>query len=132
VISGKVELFDGKRQMNHPDHIAPLHQIEDVKRVEPVYPQTEGLSTKVLDKAIRAALIQLPDLPEWADPAYLARRGWPSWKEALIQIHSPGSDLDLLKSTCTVPRASEEPYAPWAQSVGQWRPAREGGGRPAL
>ena len=35
VISGKVELFDGKRQMNHPDHIAPLHQIEDVKRVEP-------------------------------------------------------------------------------------------------
>jgi ATP-dependent DNA helicase RecG len=99
VISGKVELFDGKRQMNHPDHIAPLHQIEDVKRVEPVYPQTEGLSTKVLDKAIRAALIQLPDLPEWADPAYLARRGWPSWKEALIQIHSPGSDLDLLPST---------------------------------
>lgn len=56
VVSGKIELFDGKRQMTHPDHIAPLHQIEDIKRVEPVYPLTEGLSSKVLDKSIRAAV----------------------------------------------------------------------------
>jgi ATP-dependent DNA helicase RecG len=95
VISGKVELFDGKRQMTHPDHIAPLHQIEDVKRVEPVYPLTEGLSSKVLDKAIRAALVLTPELPEWLDPAYLARRGWPSWKTALKQVHAPASDADL-------------------------------------
>jgi ATP-dependent DNA helicase RecG len=95
VISGKVELFDGKRQMTHPDHIAPLHQIEEVKRVEPVYPQTEGLSSKVLDKAIRAALVQAPDLPEWLDPAYLARRGWKPWKEALTEAHAPDSDADL-------------------------------------
>ena len=96
VISGKVELFDGKRQMTHPDHIAPLTQIDDVKRVEPVYPMTEGLSPKVLDKAIRAALAKAPELPEWQDAAYLQRRGWPTWREALRQVHAPADEVDLL------------------------------------
>lgn len=95
VVSGKIELFDGKRQMTHPDHIAPLHLIEEVKRVEPVYPLTEGLSSKVLDKAIRAALVQTPDLPEWIDAAYLQRHGWAPWKTALTTAHTPGSDADL-------------------------------------
>ncbi len=99
VVSGKIELFDGKRQMTHPDHIAPLHQIEDVKRVEPVYPLTEGLSSKVLDKAIRAAVAQAPDLPEWLDPAYQQRNGWPSWKAALTTVHTPRSEADLSLST---------------------------------
>ncbi len=96
VVSGKIELFDGKRQMTHPDHIAQLHQIEDVKRVEPVYPLTEGLSSKLLDKAARAAVALAPDLPEWIDPAYLQRNGWPSWKVALGTAHSPASESDLL------------------------------------
>lgn len=98
VVSGKVELFDGKRQMTHPDHIVPLHQIEDVKRVEPVYPLTEGLSSKVLDKAIRAALIQAPDLPEWIDAAYLQRNGWPAWKPALAMAHAPSSEGEFSPS----------------------------------
>ncbi len=99
VVSGKVELFDGKRQMTHPDHIAPLHQIEDVKRVEPVYPLTEGLSSKVLDKSIRAAVALAPELPEWLDPAYRQRNGWPSWKAALSAAHTPGSEADLSLTT---------------------------------
>ncbi len=99
VVSGKIELFDGKRQMTHPDHIAQLHQIEDVKRVEPVYPLTEGLSSKLLDKAARAAVALAPDLPEWIDPAYLQRNGWPSWKVALGIAHSPASESDLLATT---------------------------------
>ncbi|MCC6914247.1 MAG: ATP-dependent DNA helicase RecG [Rhodospirillaceae bacterium] len=99
VVSGKIELFDGKRQMTHPDHIAPLHQIEDIKRVEPVYPLTEGLSSKVLDKSIRAAVALAPELPEWLDPAYQQRNGWPSWKAALSAAHAPASEADLSPTT---------------------------------
>jgi ATP-dependent DNA helicase RecG len=96
VISGKVELFDGRRQITHPDHIVPLAQIDDVKRVEPVYPLTEGLSPKILDKAIRAALLKAPELPEWQDPAYLAKQAWPAWREAIRAVHVPGGEDDLL------------------------------------
>jgi ATP-dependent DNA helicase RecG len=98
VISGKVELFDGRRQMTHPDHVVPLTQIDDVKRVEPVYPLTEGLSPKILDKAIRAVVNKAPDLPEWLDAAYLQRQGWPSWQAAIKAVHSPGEEGDLLPS----------------------------------
>ncbi len=96
VVSGKIELFDGKRQMSHPDHIGTLQQLDDIKRVEPVYPMTEGLSPKILDKAIRAALAKAPELPEWLDAAYQQRQGWQPWREALLAAHAPASDEDLL------------------------------------
>ena len=31
----------------------------------------------------------MPALPEWQDPAWLAARGWPSLREALLAIHRP-------------------------------------------
>ena len=95
VISGKIELFDGRRQMSHPDHMAPLSKIDEVKRVEPVYPLTEGLAPKILDKAIRAALAKVPELPEWQDEAYLKRQGWQPWREALRTAHAPTGDEDI-------------------------------------
>lgn len=95
VISGKVELFDGKRQMTHPDHIGPLDKLDDIKRVEPVYPLTEGLSPKILEKAIRAAVAKAPELPEWLDPAYQQRQGWQGWRAALGAAHAPASEGDL-------------------------------------
>ncbi len=95
VISGKVELFDGKRQMTHPDHVGPLDKLDDIKRVEPVYPLTEGLSPKVLEKATRAALAKAPELPEWLDPAYQQRQGWQGWRAALAAAHAPASEADL-------------------------------------
>ena len=95
VVSGKVELFDGKRQMTHPDHIGTLDKLDDIKRVEPVYPLTEGLSPKVLDKAVRAAVAKAPELPEWLDPAYQKRQGWSAWRAALTAAHAPASEADL-------------------------------------
>ncbi len=95
VVSGKVELFDGKRQMTHPDHMGTLDKLDEIRRVEPVYPLTEGLSPKVLDKAIRAAVAKAPELPEWLDPAYQKREGWPAWHAALTAVHAPASEADL-------------------------------------
>ena len=95
VVSGKVELFDGKRQMTHPDHMGTLDKLDDIKRVEPVYPLTEGLSPKALDKAVRAAVNKAPELPEWLDAAYQRREGWPAWRTALTTAHAPASEADL-------------------------------------
>ena len=95
VVSGKVELFDGRRQMTHPDHVVPVHQRADLLRVEPVYPLTEGLSPKVLEKAIAAAVAKAPDLPEWLDRAYAAQQGWLSWQAALRAAHAPQDEGDL-------------------------------------
>ncbi|MGZ6205699.1 MAG: ATP-dependent DNA helicase RecG, partial [Candidatus Binataceae bacterium] len=99
VVSGKIELFDGRRQMTHPDHIVVPDKREEIQRVEPVYRLTEGLSGKVLDKAIRAALDRLPELPEWLDSAYQQRKQWPDWKTAVVTAHAPHSEPDLAPTT---------------------------------
>ena len=95
VICGKVELFDGRRQMTHPDHIVEVKDIASVQRVEPVYPLTAGLSGKVLDKAIKGALDRAPTLPEWLDPAFKKQRQWPDWNDALVTAHNPTSEPEF-------------------------------------
>ncbi|MGH6929992.1 MAG: ATP-dependent DNA helicase RecG, partial [Dongiaceae bacterium] len=83
VVSGRVNRFDAELQMTHPDSIVPLTELQSLQKVEPVYPLTAGLTPKVLGKAIREALARAPELPEWIDPAYLKREGWPPWRASL-------------------------------------------------
>ena len=94
-VSGKLEVFNDVLQMTHPDHIAPPEEVESLKTVEPVYPLTAGLSLKVVGKAVHAALAHLPELPEWLDPAFLERQGWPAWRDSLTRAHAPGGEPDL-------------------------------------
>jgi len=95
VVSGRLERFRDEVQMPHPDHIVPPEQIEAIRRVEPVYPMTAGLSPKTFAKAVAAALERAPDLPEWLDPAFRQRRGWSGWLEALKTAHAPDGDAAL-------------------------------------
>src|SRR5690348_6314275 len=96
VVSGKVEIYQGEVQMTHPDHVVPLDQRDSILRVEPVYGLTAGITQKVAQKAISAAVERAPDLPEWQDSAYLAQQHWPSWKSALAQAHAPAEEIDFL------------------------------------
>ena len=53
---------------------------------------------KVVGKAITGALTRMPELDEWLDPNYFEQNNWKSWREALLEAHSPVS-LDDLKPT---------------------------------
>ena len=87
LISGR---FDERRQMVHPDHIIPAEQAERLPGVEPVWPLTAGLFAWQLRRPMAAALARLPDLPEWHDPALLARERWPGFVAALRAVQCPG------------------------------------------
>jgi len=95
LISGAVERYGDLLQMVHPDHIVAEADAESLPSIEPVYPLTAGLTPKVLQKAIRAALARAPDLEEWQDAAFLARNRWPSWRAALAAVHAPQAERDL-------------------------------------
>ncbi|MGF1594597.1 MAG: ATP-dependent DNA helicase RecG [Kiloniellaceae bacterium] len=95
VVSGKVEVFNDRLQMTHPDHIGRPEEAASLKTVEPVYPLTAGLTLKTVGKAVQAALKRLPQLPEWLDPTLKAREGWPDWQEALTRAHAPREESDL-------------------------------------
>ena len=95
VISGRVELYQGERQMTHPDHVVPLDQRESILRVEPVYGLTAGLTQRPVQKAIAAGIERAPAMPEWQDAAWLARSKWSDWKTALAAAHAPTSPEEL-------------------------------------
>jgi ATP-dependent DNA helicase RecG len=91
IVSGRVQVFDGVRRMAHPDHVLTEAEAAALPAFEPVYPRTEGLSQRVIARAVAAALERAPALPEWLDPALLARRGWPDWRAAMAALHAPAT-----------------------------------------
>ena len=78
-ISGRIESYQDKKQMAHPDYIVPPEARADLPNLEPVYPLTAGLSGKVVLKGVRQALERIPPLPEWQDPTWLQQRAWPTF-----------------------------------------------------
>jgi ATP-dependent DNA helicase RecG len=99
VVSGLVEFYGGMPQIAHPDLVLRPDELDRFKPIEPVYPLTAGLSPRVVQKAIEAALERAPALPEWVDPALRERRGWPYWAEAVRQAQAPANEADLLPTT---------------------------------
>lgn len=94
-VSGKVEHFGGELQMAHPDYMLPIERADEIPTREAVYPATAGLPARTVRRLVLEALDKAPDLPEWQDPAWLAREGLPPWREALARLHAPTLDADL-------------------------------------
>ena len=94
-ISGKIELWEGRRQMVHPDRILDERGIENLPAVEAVYGLTEGLSSRMVGRYIGAALDKVPSLPEWQDAAWLDRNALPDFQRALFALHRPDSAAQL-------------------------------------
>ena len=95
LVSGKVERFGLTLQIAHPDYIVPLDKGSEIPEVETVYPATAGLPPRTVRKFALESLSRAPELPEWQDPAWLARERFPAWHEALERLHAPQSEADL-------------------------------------
>ena len=94
-VSGRIEAYNDKKQMPHPDYIVAPEARAELPMLEPVYPLTAGLSGKVLLKAMRGALERVPELPEWQDKSWLERKGWPDLAGAVARLHRPGDAADV-------------------------------------
>ncbi len=93
IVSGRIERFQDRLQMPHPDYV--VTDEAGLPRHEPVYGLTEGLPAKSLAKAVHGALEKVPALPEWQDTALLRREKFASFVEALTNAHAPLSEADL-------------------------------------
>ena len=95
LISGKLEVFDHRAQMVHPEYILRLEAIDELPQFEPIYPLTAGVSGKLMSKAVRAALDKVPDLQEWIEPSVLRDNGWPDFTTAIRDAHAPKGMADV-------------------------------------
>ncbi len=110
VVSGRMEWFNGRPSMVHPDHMALAETAASLPLVEPVYPLTAGLSSKVLRRAIGQALGRLPELPEWLDAEMVRRQTFPSFGDALARLHDPPTPLDASPDTAAWRRLAYDEF----------------------
>ncbi len=89
VLSGRVDAFGNRLSMKDPAYALPPGEAQAIPPVDPVWPMTAKLSQRELRTAMRQAAQQVPDLPEWHDPALLRRERWPSFRDALLGLQQP-------------------------------------------
>ncbi|MBO6503967.1 MAG: ATP-dependent DNA helicase RecG [Kordiimonadaceae bacterium] len=95
IISGKLEDYNGKLQITHPDYMVDPESADEMPALETIYPLTAGLSGKILRKAAKAALAMVPPLPEWHDKALMERDKLPAFTDALNFVHQPTGFEDI-------------------------------------
>jgi ATP-dependent DNA helicase RecG len=94
-VSGRLELYDGRRQIVHPDRVLDEQGIAKLPPAEAVHGLTEGLQQRFVQRAVDGALARLPRLPEWQEPSVLAANGLPDFATALHMAHHPQSQADI-------------------------------------
>jgi len=124
LVSGKVERFNGEVQIVHPD-IVTLDKAADIPASEPVYPATQGLTSRQLRKLVSAALPAAADLPEWQDAAWLKKQDWLSWRAALDALHAPAGEVDLSPDAPARQRLAYDEFLAHQLALARRRRARE-------
>ena len=100
LFAGKVGVFNGKRQLAHPDY----ELIPDGADVDsavagfagkylPMYPATSKLPSWKISQCIELAIGALDEVAEYVPQWVLDKYGYPSLHQALVQLHNP-ADLD--------------------------------------
>jgi ATP-dependent DNA helicase RecG len=100
LFAGKVGVFNGKRQLAHPDY----EMVPDGSDVDsavadfagkflPVYPASSKLPSWKIAQCVKLAIDSLDEVPDFLPQQILDKFKYPSAQQALVQIHNP-VDLD--------------------------------------
>ena len=95
IVSGKIDVYKNTKQIIHPDYIFPAEESKELPKFEPVYRLTQGVSNKVIRRNVLEILNLIPDIQEWNDKNLLKKMNWPSFNEAIKNVHYPGDSLDI-------------------------------------
>ncbi|MFI3241601.1 MAG: ATP-dependent DNA helicase RecG [Alphaproteobacteria bacterium] len=99
IISGKIDIFNGDKQMNHPDVIVNADEEKKAYRIEPVYSLTAGITNRTLGYWIYQAMQKMPKLEEWQDKYFIKEKNLPTFSDAIYGLHFPKSAADILPSS---------------------------------
>jgi len=87
-VVGKLTNYRGQLEFHHPDILIADENEENVDEIVPIYPETEGLSSRKIQSIILKALSDL-ELPEVFPPWLINEFNFPTRKKALLAIHKP-------------------------------------------
>ena len=100
LFAGKVGVFNGKRQLAHPDYeLIPDGNDVDAAvegfagKYLPMYPASAKMPSWKIAQCIELAIGALDEVPDYLPESIRERYGYPTLHQALVQLHNP-ADLD--------------------------------------
>ena len=104
LFAGKVGVFNGKKQLAHPDY----EMIPDGNDVDaaassfagkylPVYPASAKMPSWKISKCVEMAIDSLDEVEDFLPEHIRSRFGYPTLHQGLVQLHRP-ADLDSAES----------------------------------
>lgn len=94
-VSGKVEFYDFRPQINHPEI---LYDKDLITKNEPIYPLTYGITNSQIRKYIIKAIRYCGEINEWLPDGLISEYGLPSFMQAVRKIHAELGEVSLSKS----------------------------------
>ncbi len=100
LFAGKVGVFNGKRQLAHPDYelIADGNDVDAAVegfagKYLPMYPASAKMPSWKIAQCIELAIGALDEVPDYLPESVREKYGYPTLHQALVQLHNP-VDLD--------------------------------------
>ncbi|HUW88140.1 MAG TPA: ATP-dependent DNA helicase RecG [Candidatus Paceibacterota bacterium] len=100
LFAGKVGIFNGKRQLSHPDYelIADGSDVDSAVeefagKYLPVYSATAKMPSWKVAQCVKLAVDALDDVPDFLPEQIRIKHHYPTLKEALVAVHQP-TDLE--------------------------------------
>jgi len=100
LFAGKVGVFNGKRQLAHPDYelIADGNDVDAAVesfagKYLPMYPASSKLPSWKIAQCIELAIGALDEVPDFLPESIREKYGYPTLHQALVQLHNP-ADLE--------------------------------------
>ena len=101
IFAGKVGIFNGKKQLSHPDY----EMIPDGNDVDaaassfagkylPVYPATSKMPSWKISKCVEMAVDSLDEITDYLPEQIRTAHSYPTLQQALVQLHRP-ADLEM-------------------------------------
>jgi ATP-dependent DNA helicase RecG len=99
IISGKVGFYKNKFQITNPDYVQSIDKGKDITKIMAKYPSIAGISPKTLQKIYQEEIDILKQLREWHRADFLKEMNWPTWYEAIYNLHNPKNIQDVDKQS---------------------------------
>ena len=100
MVSGELKFKNNDLAMQNPaiEQIAAGIDTKDTARILPVYPETEGLSSRQLRSLVRPLLALIATLPDTLPEEVIAKAKLMPLAKALIEVHQPTSQAAMTKA----------------------------------
>ncbi len=111
-IKGKIEFYKNSYQVTHPEIINSDSLLNKKNLYQVIYKQKKNLKSKLINSEILKICSIFPELNEWNKNIFKTYKNLPSFKESILNIHSPETEETILDSSSYISRlAYDEIFA---------------------